>query len=418
MENNLIPDLLPAGVEDDELLQLLLNHYGSARSTPDNDVEYPNTDKFALQVRSKSGEIKDIEPGPGFSEEEFAILKDKVASQLVVSPATKIERTILFSSHPVKGCFRSDSNFQICAAPANAPQPGPMIADHPFVFEFPLRQSSDALITIQRRTRKTLEWTWFLNAVLRTRIRAIGPRTDYHWSLCGSGNDTPTQAKIKWAQEFYMIDGFKTQGDGFSACVEPKIPTIPYQDYYGVDVYRWGEFVVPDNLDALVGAFANLKPEDRFRFLRACQWVYVAHAHWVTHASSFYIALVAAIESLLPAAPTSEKCPACGRDKGPGPTQLFQDFVEAHTKGETASNRKPLYALRSKLAHGGGLLQLDERPWTFSFNTSALQERERWTELVDVVRAVLINWLLASDRKTSAQSHQVLHGRELGFEYL
>jgi hypothetical protein len=159
--------------------------------------------------------------------------------------------------------------------------------------------------------------------------------------------------------------------------------------------------VVPDNLDALVGAFANLKPEDRFRFLRACQWVYVAHAHWVTHASSFYIALVAAIESLLPAAPASEKCPACGRDKGPGTTHLFQEFVEAHTKNETASNRKLLYALRSKLAHGGGLLQLDERPWAFSFTTTDLQERESWTELSTVVREVLINWLLKHGHQES-----------------
>jgi len=53
-----------------------------------------------------------------------------------------------------------------------------------------------------------------------------------------------------------------------------------------------------------------------------------------------------------------------------------------------------LYALRSKLAHGGGLLQLDESRWAFSFNTSALQEREKWTELYNMVREVLINWLL------------------------
>lgn len=276
-----------------------------------------------------------------------------------------------------------------------------MIADHPFVFEFPLRQSSDAFITIQRRTRKSLEWTWFLNAVLRTRITFIGPRADYHWSICLSEDPALTQAGVKWSQEFYTIDGFKTQGDGFSACDEPNIAIIPYQDYYGVDVYRWDEFVAPDNLDALVGAFANLKPEDRLRFLRACQWVYVAYAHWVTHASSFYIALVAAIESLLPAAPTSEHCSVCGRDKGPGPTQRFQDFVEAHTKGETASKRKPLYALRSKLAHGGGLLQLDERPWAFSFTTSALEERDRWTELSTVVREVLIHWLLKHGHQES-----------------
>src|SRR5437660_4889364 len=72
MEKNLIQDLLPAGAEDDELLQLLQRHYGSARSTPENDVVYPNTEKFALRVHCKSGKKKDIEPGPGFSNEELS----------------------------------------------------------------------------------------------------------------------------------------------------------------------------------------------------------------------------------------------------------------------------------------------------------------------------------------------------------
>src|SRR3989442_14919050 len=121
MEKDLIPDLLPAGAEDDELLQLLQRHYGSARSTPENDVIYPNTEKFALRVHCKSGKIKEIEPGPGFSKEELATLKAKVASQLVASPATKIERAILFSSHPVKGCYRSDAHLQMSEAPESAP---------------------------------------------------------------------------------------------------------------------------------------------------------------------------------------------------------------------------------------------------------------------------------------------------------
>src|SRR5207244_7765901 len=178
--------------------------------------------------------VKGIEPGPGFSEEEFAALKDKIVSQLVASPGTKIERTILFSSHPVKGCLRSDPHFQICAAPASAPKPEQAIADHPFVFEFPLRQSSDAFITIQRKTRQTLEWTWFLNAVLRTRIKAIGPRADYHWVASLSGNRVPTQADVIWGQDFYTIDGFKTQDDRFSACDDPHIAKIPFREYYAV----------------------------------------------------------------------------------------------------------------------------------------------------------------------------------------
>jgi len=33
-------------------------------------------------------------------------------------------------------------------------------------------------------------------------------------------------------------------------------------------VYRWEELVVPDNLDEMINAFANLTPENRFRFFK------------------------------------------------------------------------------------------------------------------------------------------------------
>ena len=70
------------------------------------------------------------------------------------------------------------------------------------------------------------------------------------------GNDTLTQVNIKWAQEFYTIDNFRTQEDGFSACDEPHVAKIPFENYYAADVYRWDEFAVPDNLDTLIEAFA------------------------------------------------------------------------------------------------------------------------------------------------------------------
>jgi len=268
MGNNLIRDLFPVGADDDEVLEFLQRHYGSARSTPDNDVVYPNTERFALWVRCKSGKIKAIEAGSGFSNEELKILKAKVASELVASPATKIERAILFSSHPVKGCYRSGVRLQVGEAPESAPKPPVVKADHPFVLEFPLRQSSDEFITVQRRSRQTLEWTWFLNAVLRTRIKAVGPRASYYWVASFSGKRAPTQADVIWGQEFYTIDGFKTQGDEFSACDEPHIATIPAEEYYATAVYRWEELVVPDNLDEMINAFANLTPENRFRFFK------------------------------------------------------------------------------------------------------------------------------------------------------
>lgn len=115
-----------------------------------------------------------------------------------------------------------------------------------------------------------------------------------------------------------------------------------------------------------------------------------------THVSSFYIALVAAIESLMPPAPpASETCASYGKDKLPGVTERFNTFVNDHAIYAGKSSKKKLYNLRSKLAHGGGLLQIDANPG--SFDTSSIDERSKLDELATVTREVVIGWLFSQN---------------------
>lgn len=98
---------------------------------------------------------------------------------------------------------------------------------------------------------------------------------------------------MKWAQEFYMIDNFITQLDEFTPPNSPELLQIPHNKYYGSTYLILDDLEIPDILSRMLDLIAGLSVHDRRRFIRAAQWVYVANAVWVHHASSSYIALVA-----------------------------------------------------------------------------------------------------------------------------
>ena len=116
----------------------------------------------------------------------------------------------------------------------------------------------------------------------------------------------------------------------------------------------------PDQIETLLDAFYALPPADAERFLRWCFWV--NHADQVSHLarSSAHIAVVQAIEALMPPADDSGTCECCGHRLGPGPTARFADFLGSLVPATDSDDDRPheeLYALRSALSHGGKLLQ-------------------------------------------------------------
>jgi hypothetical protein len=391
---NLIGELLPPGIDHSEALQVISQHFASSRSTPNGDVDYPNSDRYAIRVRHKHGELVEIRPGPALTSETLRQLQSKIFSDLVEDEGTSIQRCILFASQPVMGCFRSRTDrLRILPPPTNAPKPPYLVADHPFVLEFPMHGSKNSLISILRRTRQMLEWVSVLNAILTPKIRALGPRMRHMWALCPAvGSDTSYQ-RVNFVQEYYAVDGFAGEASAFSDDARPA-PTALQSDYYGNTLRPTQELDVPDCLSELIESFVQLGPSDRKRFLRAAHWVSVGNDQWNIHVSSYFISLITAVETLVPPAMHAEKCATCGRDAGPGPTQRFHDFVEQYLPANKFTlNRKYLYRVRSDLAHGWKLFQVDVAPWLADLTTTALEEREAWMDLAQTVRIVLVNWL-------------------------
>ena len=118
MTSNILSGLLPPNVDDYEILSIIQQHYHGSRSTPEGEIVYPNSDNYALKVRSDSGRITAIDPGPAFTDYDYSALKEKIKSKLIVSPGAAVEACFLFSSQPVKGQFRSSApSIQILEPP-------------------------------------------------------------------------------------------------------------------------------------------------------------------------------------------------------------------------------------------------------------------------------------------------------------
>jgi len=107
------------------------------------------------------------------------------------------------------------------------------------------------------------------------------------------------------------------------------------------------------------------------------------------------MALVVAVEALMPPPEAGKACDTCKRNIGKGPTQRFKDFLaELAPTGEPFRGELDrFYGIRSKLAHGGRLLRSDRQ----FFGTGRLEDFEDWQHqlrLHQFVQVAVVNWLL------------------------
>jgi hypothetical protein len=147
----------------------------------------------------------------------------------------------------------------------------------------------------------------------------------------------------------------------------------------------------------MVSAFVSLEGARRRRFLRSAAAIYTARELWDLSISSYFLTCVQAIETMIDR-PVPVRCPACNRDMGPGPTKLFREFVERYCADNGVDKKvmNELYSVRSALAHGHYLFQLDEAPWSFNMGAMAarVDEDEIYRSAITVAKTGLRNWLL------------------------
>jgi hypothetical protein len=306
---------------------------------------------------------------------------------------------ILFADRPVTGDFRFTAlPMQILEAPAEAPRPPHLSAHHPFVLEYPIRAYATPDLRIRRRFKNAIEWAWVLNALLSGSITTYSsPRSPQLWAI---REDVFTPF---WASKSYSFQGSRIFLDSLSEPSSPA-PVLPAATYFGGRRNpAWPDwlldaFCLPDNLDRLVSAFVGLDRAKRRRFLRSAAAIYAAHELWDLNISSYFLMCVQALETLIDR-PPPVRCRECKMDMGSGPTRLFHEFVERYCADSGVEKKviTEIYSVRSALAHGHYLFQLDEAPWSFNMGatTARASEDEIYRSAIQVSKAGLRNWLVA-----------------------
>jgi hypothetical protein len=386
-------------IDHHELLDVLASRYTTSWRVSKHAITFPAAANYKFKLQISHGEVERVFAGTALADAELCELLAQVEADLKDDRIAEYGVDILFAHQPVIGGFRFGAlPMQIRPAPAEAPRPPQLYAHHPFLLEYPMRACRTPSLRFRRRHKNAIEWAWVLNALLNGSIITYSsPRPRQLWAN-RADDFTPF-----WASRSYGIPGMLIFASALTEQGE-RLPVVPAEAYFSdtlsgarADI-PFDTFCLPDNLDRLVSVFASLDGVRRRRFLRSAAAIYTARELWDLSISSYFLMCVQAIETMVDR-PSPVPCPACNRDMGPGPTRLFREFVERYGSDSGVEEKvvAELYRVRSALAHGHYLFQVDEAPWSFNMGAMAasLSEDEIYRSAITVAKTGLRNWLLS-----------------------
>jgi hypothetical protein len=341
----------------------------------------------------EDGKLINVLGGPDLATGEIDELRRKIETELLTQGATKVRRSVLFSSAPTTGYFRYRDVFQIVPVPPEAPRPKFILGDHPLFLEVKVHISSNFMITNLRYQRAARELELLLSSLLDLRVWSIGTEMRHHWSMDISEDTIVLPSKF--LQEGYSWSGAVPELDDFRSTEHlSPIEQLDPHEYYssrGISVDR--KLDMSSDINEQLDKFFSLPIGQREKFLRAGYWF--QHAHTVFHysKSASFVALVSAIEALIPKPKGGTRCPHCKQMLGVGLRKQFVDFVESLVPGGAVpeAERKRFYRVRSALSHGGKLLAADHGVW--GFTPKQLGEGSDTRAVWQIVQLVLHNWL-------------------------
>jgi hypothetical protein len=336
-------------------------------------------------IYNKDGKLIKVLGGPDLCAGDIDGLRRRIEAELLTQGATKVRISVLFSLVPTVGYLRYRDVFQIVPVPPDAPRPRvPIRGDHPFLLEFKVSSSSNVEITLMRHQQKARQLELLLSSLFNMRVWSIKREMRSYWAMDISEDTVVLPSKF--LLEGYGWRGFVAELDDFSSTEHlSPVEQINAQDYYSS---RWVSFDstlnAPNDIEQQLDKFFSLPIDQREKFLRASYWFQHAHAVLRDSKSASFVALVSAIEALMPTP-----------KKRFGVTKRFVDFVESTIPGGAVpeDERRRFYELRSDLSHGPKLLSVDHDHW--SFTPTQLNEGYDSDTVRQIVQLVLHNWLAA-----------------------
>jgi hypothetical protein len=395
-----------------ELLELLSARFGGAEGDRRGGAYFPRSVDFVVRVRFANDRITKVEFGPGATPDLVQALQYKVQAALLDDQQPDRTRRVVFSAIPVAGVFKHEPTaVALAALPPEALQPPAFFGDHPFLIEVPFVSSRDPWISMHRQWRALDEWIWLLNTVLLDRMKTYRSHQAWFLSLDDPGAGAPLVSR--WGSESYASPGLDLARPIDPTAALP-MPVMSDATYYGrIGVSVGDTLSLPASFPSQLAAIAGLGPDDRRRLLQAGHWLTAAVDLWGTHMASWYIAQVAAIESLVYSRKRGNVCPTCGLERGAGPTRRFKEFLDKYAPGGgTGAEIRELYRIRSGLVHGSTLLHHDS-PMGSGMLAFVSNEREPMDRLSRVVTISLVNWLSDPARQAARLASDVATGWHL-----
>ena len=350
-------------------------------------------DPCRISLQYKGSKITGIFAGKAFDPAQWEAIKTDI-HQLIHSPPT-VGRDISFCGKRVEGWWRgTQSGIQSVPPPEGAPSPDWEIADHPFVFEFPIQDSGFFEVKNLRRRREHRSYCRLLNLLLTAKITFPPDRHRSLWARVPKDeNMTP-----RWVQEFYSVDFGNIFADQLSTPKGRELQAVPASQYYEEIGHDGRGLRVPDDLDETLVTYQKLSRDHKSRFDRALYWLSLSSRQWEESMSASFASLVATVESLLERSEThTAYCEKCKKDKtheASGPTEKFRDFFEQYASGLSQTKRRnQMYELRSSIVHGSNLMQLDQNR-DFGWDPPWWNERELHSDLWTLIQVAMRNWLV------------------------
>jgi hypothetical protein len=371
------------GLDSDELRTLLEARVGGPGQI---DPKVGGENRFYLPLARgkcrlvlvyRGRQITRVERGQAFDQAEWDRIAEEIETSVITGP-TKFGRDYSFCSYRVKGSWRgAKSRVQILPPHPEAPLVPAEMGEHPFILEFPLRNTNYWPVTNLRRQVLHFRLTLLLNTLLAGRMNVQPRRAAHFWGVTHEGGGF----KTTWVQNTYFGELGNVVLDEASAPTEERLPEIDAGRYFeevrGID----GQGLrLPSDLDESICRYLALPPNQRADYDRAAYWLDLASRQWNISLSASFAALVSVIEALI-------------NKRGRGSTERFCQFLEQYAPGKTLeARRNEMYEVRSGILHGSSLMSLDEE-FAFGWTPWWLKEKDLHDELWTVTRIAVRNWL-------------------------
>lgn len=245
----------------------------------------------------------------------------------------------------------------------------------PFAIEVVYRYSDLPFLEGYHRLRAVQEAKWLLSAFIDVPVFDLN--SPYSWAF--------------WEGSYQLVEcGMATGLEATSEIEFSDVKTlseliaVTNSQYFSELGVVTQEFRVPE-LNVLYAKYIALSHVDRMRFLRSCAAL-AAASDPVLGASQRVVALVSAIEPLFDKA---ERCDTCGGVTGL--TRRFRQFLNEYVQPSSAVRElyEGVYAVRSKLVHGGWNFVVDEP--LFGLQPQGDMLLVAWA----TAKRGVVNWLLA-----------------------